>query len=172
MCWLGPVILYAKLERKTNHHIRYCRSINTYDIVGVRHHRSTYDIACWYSMLAYYAVGQTCHVLCYHHDTTSYVDIRVMILHCMLTSRYNVVCLTNNIICSIYAFNILAYDIACIQYVTHGIAWSGGPLSFQEESEDFSWRNVSGEWFCLICCNISTKQPIFLVSRFESSDSS
>ena len=27
-------------------------------------------------------------------------------------------------------------------------------------SEDFSLRNLSVGWFCLICCNISTKQPI------------
>ena len=27
-------------------------------------------------------------------------------------------------------------------------------------SEDFSRRNLSVGWFCLICCNISTKQPI------------
>ena len=27
-------------------------------------------------------------------------------------------------------------------------------------SEYFSRRNVRLEWFCLICCNISTKQPI------------
>ncbi len=41
-------------------------------------------------------------------------------------------------------------------------------------SEDFSLGNFSVEWFCLICCNISTVQPIspiFLVSRFEGSDS-
>ena len=27
-------------------------------------------------------------------------------------------------------------------------------------SEDFSQRKVSVKWFCLICCNVSTKQPI------------
>ena len=35
--------------------------------------------------------------------------------------------------------------------------------------EDFSRRNFSVEWFCLICCNISTKQPIscFACWRFR-----
>ena len=37
-------------------------------------------------------------------------------------------------------------------------------------SEDFSRGNFSVERFCLICFNISTKQPI-LVSHFEKSDS-
>ncbi len=36
--------------------------------------------------------------------------------------------------------------------------------SYVVASEDFSKRNISVELFCLICCKISTKQPI---SRFS-----
>jgi hypothetical protein len=35
-------------------------------------------------------------------------------------------------------------------------------------SEDFSRRNQSIEWFCLICCKISTKQPIYRSSFWKS----
>ncbi len=39
-------------------------------------------------------------------------------------------------------------------------------------SENVSWRNVSVEWFCSICCNVSTKQPgshfAFQTFRFDA----